>query len=291
MTARPGFLCAACGPVPTPRLVVVDLDGTALDEADRLHPADRAALRRAAASCTVAVATARPAPDAARWADEIGADTCIALGGAVTVSAGLVGTATPVPPDALDHLRGLAVSHRADLHLHTLTAWHPSADTPTARAYGRRHGLTPIPGPPRDLVLMAELVAPPGGLARFVPTGPLAGPDTVATRSDDAQGDYLVVTAGGADKRAALARVLSVRGLDWADVLAFGDGALDAPVLAAARTGVTFGHAHPLARESATHTLTTGPGAGSIAAALAALVDRTPGRHPLLTCLHRKDAA
>src|SRR5579859_7412290 len=56
----------------TPRVVVLDLDGTTIDYAQRLHPRIRDAVRAAATRMPVIVATGRMYRSALPWADELG---------------------------------------------------------------------------------------------------------------------------------------------------------------------------------------------------------------------------
>ncbi|HKR98146.1 MAG TPA: HAD family hydrolase [Candidatus Dormibacteraeota bacterium] len=63
---RPGFTIGA---------VVLDLDGTVLDDKPSLHPRTRAAVRRAAQRVPVVIATGRMYRSAQPWAKELGVDT------------------------------------------------------------------------------------------------------------------------------------------------------------------------------------------------------------------------
>src|SRR5579864_7821439 len=57
----------------TPRVVVLDLDGTTIDYRQRLHPRIRDAVRAVAARMPVIVATGRMYRSALPWANKLGA--------------------------------------------------------------------------------------------------------------------------------------------------------------------------------------------------------------------------
>lgn len=250
-----------------PRVVATDLDGTLLRSDGTLSPRTRATLVAAAeAGVLVVFVTARPP----RWLPALGDavgdhGTVICLGGACVLELA-TGRVLEETPFARETLVGLLADLRAAVPGVTL-------------------GLERVVGPLFDPGYPARPdldgpQAPRGDLAAAVRTGPTVAKLVArlpgSTGQDDdratahlhatvrrAAGDRAVLADSGApglaellppgvSKAGTLARWCAARGVDAADVWAFGDAPNDLPMLAWAARSFAVAEAHPAVREACT---------------------------------------
>jgi hydroxymethylpyrimidine pyrophosphatase-like HAD family hydrolase len=260
-----------------PRLVATDLDGTLLRDDGTIDARTRSALAAVRAAGThVVVCTARPA----RWIERLVCDAGIAgpavcANGAVLydVAADTLLAHFPIAPEA-----ALAVVQR-------LRAVVP--DGAFAVEWPDRFGHEPAyvtRWPLGDDTVVdhveALLATPPIKLLlRGAPEGD--GPDVLVARARDAVGHLVEIThssssdtllemsALGVSKGSGLAALCAQRGIDAADVIAFGDMPNDLPMLAWAGCGVAMANAHPAVLAAADE-VTTANEQGGVAAVLEA---------------------
>ncbi|MFD9945376.1 Cof-type HAD-IIB family hydrolase [Nonomuraea sp. NPDC059023] len=239
-----------------PRLVATDLDGTLLDSTGSLTPRTRAALRLAErAGAEIVFVTARPPRGAER----------------VAALAGVAGTAVCSNGAIVYDLAGRTITERVDLDpaiLRKIMAALAESVPGIVFAAETGHGVLCEPGYSRriaedldfyrDVPSVCEAGEPVAKLLAWAAGHPV---DELASLAVAAVQDQVTVThsggrslleisATGVDKAAALARVCRARGVDAADVVAFGDMPNDLAVLAYAGHGYAMGNAHPLLLES-----------------------------------------
>ena len=249
------------GPAPV-RLVAVDIDGTLLDSAHRLPPANRQALRTAAArGVDVVLATGRAFHHARPVAERLGAPVTLIVnnGALVKTPAGETLACRPVP-------RGLAralvagtrsiregaalVFDRTDArqYVYERIDWsHPQRQ----RYHDRYRGvMTRVDPVERALDADPVQVAFNGGVADMrvlagrVRALPAARRLTI-TLTEYEQRDFslLDITAGGCSKGAALADWAERRGVPPAGIMAVGDNLNDVDMLERAGHPVVMGNA------------------------------------------------
>ncbi|MFI6292854.1 Cof-type HAD-IIB family hydrolase [Nonomuraea sp. NPDC050790] len=239
-----------------PRIVATDLDGTLLDSTGSVSPRTRAALRLAErAGAEIVFVTARP-PRSTE---------------SVAALAGVTGTAVCSNGAIVYDLAGRTITERTDLDLAILRkimAALVESVPGIVFAAETGHGVLCEPGYsrriPEDLAFyrdvaslcdagepVAKLLAWADGHA----VDDLAGLALVAlqdqvTITHSGGRSLLEISATGVDKAATLARLCQARGVDPADVVAFGDMPNDLAVLAYAGHGYAMGNAHPLLLET-----------------------------------------
>ena len=243
----------------TPRLVATDLDNTLLDGAGAVSSRTRAALSAVeAAGIDVVFVTARPP----RWIAPLA--SAVGRHGWVVCANGALVLGTAGEEVLLSRL--WAADAVLDL------AGRLRAELPELRfGVESMAGLgvepsfvpdEPYPEPPRVSPL-AELLdpAPLKLLARdavhtsdelLAIAAPLCA--GLGEPSHSGAAGLLEVTAAGVSKASALAWVAEQRGVDAADVWAFGDSPNDLPMLSWAGRSYAVANAHPTVLAEATHT-------------------------------------
>jgi hypothetical protein len=267
-------------------LVLLDLDGTLIDDSDVLDRETATLLRRASKVVPLAIATGRPVADALRWAAATGAQYLIPLNGAALIRLAdrrRLWQAPGLPPRLLARLAALGRAYRVTLHLHALDAWYVERPDPTTEPYAQRHGLTPVVAHWRTIatpVLQAELLGAPDALAAI---RAILRPHCVPTQTRDARGHYLDVSAPGVDKAGAATRLLALLDQSWRGVLAIGNGENDVPLFTHAGTSLAVAHSEPALLDVATHRLTLPAGGRAVQTALRAFLwrDRAALTHVL----------
>jgi Cof subfamily protein (haloacid dehalogenase superfamily) len=242
------------------RLAAIDLDGTLLRSDLGVSTRTRAALVTARrAEIDVVLATAR-SPRSVR---AIAADA--GIGGLAICANGA--TVYDLDTDRIVHhepvraevahriarglrerMPGVAFGWELELRFGSEPAYESSRDR---RKWPRPEGSYP----PCDVLdwhePMTKLLArlPDADLAEILAIArELGGDDAVATLAGR---EYVEVMARGVAKEAALARLAHERGIDAADVVAFGDHLTDVGMLGWAGLGVAVANAHPAALEAA----------------------------------------
>lgn len=233
-----------------PRLVATDLDGTLLDAHGRLTDRTAAVLRALSrADIEVLFVTARPP----RWLDELavvvsGHGTVVCLNGAlvVDVASGRELESHPLPDPLVRELLGdlravlpgarFAAERTAGLAVeHAFPArWPVPAGTPAA---GRLEDL--LDG--RTGKLLARFGVPDEELGPRV-AEVLAGRALLA---DSGATGLAEITAPGVTKATTLARWTAARGIEAAEVWAFGDMPNDLEMLRWAGRACAVANAHP----------------------------------------------
>ena len=171
--------------------------------------------------------------------------------------------------------RGFAVQHYrpGGIHVDTRTRWteydqernsEPHRHVTDLLASGAHGG---VPDDVAKIIWLGE----PNEITRAV-TGAHARYDArlAVTRTDP---PYLEFSAPNVNKATALAEVAAELGVDRAQVVAFGDGNNDAPMLAWAGLGVAMPHAGALARASADVVGPDGDPETALARAIALVLD------------------
>src|SRR3954469_8113904 len=236
----------------TVRLIASDIDGTLLRDDGSMSDRTVAALAAAEeAGMVVVLCTGRPP----RWMKPI-AEATGHHGLAVCANGALVydlHTETVVEEFPLD----VDVARRLTLALRSAL---PGAQFAVERAGGmlHEHAYMPI-APPSDVQRAAafeDLLTEP--MVKIIAKHPgmtsselhAAAHAAVAELTDLAEttsssGSIIEISATGVTKAFALERVAAERGIDAADVVAFGDMPNDIPMLAWAGRGVAVANAHP----------------------------------------------
>ena len=240
-----------------PRVVVLDLDGTTIDYAQRLHPRIRSAVRAVATRMPVIVATGRMYRSALPWAGELGvSEPLVCYQGAMVRETprrdGLPGATIFEQP-----LR--AEPARRALHLARAHNWHFQAyqddellceqDRPEARLYARISGvqfrLVPDLEPllSRGTTKAACVIEDPAEVDRATAlmTRELSGSARV-TRSNP---EFVEIIDPEVSKAVACEIVCARLGASLADSLAIGDAPNDVELLTAAGFSVAIATSRP----------------------------------------------
>jgi HAD superfamily hydrolase (TIGR01484 family) len=241
-----------------PRLVATDLDGTLLRDDGTIDARTDAALRAVRArGVEVVVCTARPV----RWMRDLAGEgtigsTAVCANGAVLWD---------LPGKAL--LRSFPVASQKArevvLRLRGIVgagAWAVESVDSFAHEPGYRTRW-PVPDdtvvddidvllaqPPVKLLLRPDHEA---GAARFAARAREAVADLVEVTYSDSTATLLEMSAAGVSKGSGLAALCDERGIDAADVIAFGDMPNDLSMLAWAGRSYAMGNAHPEVAEAA----------------------------------------
>jgi hydroxymethylpyrimidine pyrophosphatase-like HAD family hydrolase len=233
-----------------PRLVATDLDGTLLRGDGTVSPRTRRALDAIqAAGAEVVICTARPV----RWMRGLASDAGIA-GTAVCANGAVL---WDLPGDAL--VDSFPVAHdcarEVVARLASIVpggAWAVEG----VDSFGHEPGYERRWPVPDDTVvddLDILLATPPVKLLLRRPTGSAADPaqardavaDLVELTWSEPSAQLLEMSAAGVSKGSGLALLCAARGVDAADVVAFGDMPNDLEMLAWAGHGVAMGNADP----------------------------------------------
>jgi Cof subfamily protein (haloacid dehalogenase superfamily) len=272
-----------------PKLVATDLDGTLLDSAGEVTPRTRAALTACWDAGIPVVGVTGRGP---RLLDSVRT----ALDGRGIAVLGQGGYVVDLERDevlrtvGLPRAQAVAVVERIEAVAGELTmAVEDAADQAAARGDGLlrvQHGFEwPYPEPaqllPRDEVL------PPGAVLKvFLRSATLGQDDLLAVAQrlvDPAEAEvthaglgFIEVLPPGITKATGLAVALERYGVEFADVLVFGDMPNDLPMIeavtAAGGRSVAVANAHPDVRAAAAH-LTGGHDTDGVARYLEAVLD------------------
>lgn len=240
----------------TPRLVATDLDGTLLDDAGGLSPRTLAVLRQVQErGVEVVIVTARPL----RWMDALwdavggGTGTGIVSNGAITYD---IGSRTVLEHHGIAPAEGLPLTEAIrDAAPGTSYALECLGGFRHEPGYVETHPSPPdvrvgpldqIWDEPAVKILVQHLTMDPGDFRTKVvdATGDRATPTWTTDR-------LMEISAAGVTKGAALAELCERRGIDAADVVAFGDMPNDLPMLRWAGTSYAMANSHATVIEAA----------------------------------------
>lgn len=239
-------------PVPLPRLIASDLDGTLLGPDGQVSEQTRAALSRAsAAGIEILVATGRSrytavpkleAIEEIRWVVcSNGAMIWDRHTESVVMHRPITGT---VAIHVVDHLR----RHVPDVAIGWETPGgfgfdHRFHAQPPSIEEFRLHTEHPEPDPDTEVTkLLVTIPGADGPEALYEAIGPHVPGSVIATSSG---GGFLETTAAGVDKGSTLAAFASGLDIDADEVMTFGDQHNDMAMLEWAGTGVGMGNGHP----------------------------------------------
>jgi Cof subfamily protein (haloacid dehalogenase superfamily) len=264
--------------------VVIDVDGTLLDPAQRLTRATAAAVGAArSAGLEVILASGRSARALVGVLAELGLDgPAIAFGGALTfrVAGGAVEplAATPIAQDVAATAHALARAAAIDVGWFTIAGWRAVATGPGIEEEAALTDEPPVidprlpDGAPPPLKLMCiaatrREAAALGGLRERLPAG---------AHGVFSHPRYLEVMAAGVGKAPAVAAAAAALGLDPRALAAIGDAENDVELLRSAGLAIAMGNAAPEVIAVADHV--TGSNArDGVARALTALLDGSLG--------------
>lgn len=265
-----------------PKMLVLDLDGTALTREGTVHPDDvRAARALAAHGIPVTICTGRLFTGTQRAALDLGVQGSVAvMNGTEMLDArtGQVTYAAYLPYEARAHIRELLdhhgvhpflfasqdihLAHAAEDHAPYLAIWtealtrHPDI---FAASVWDHHALVAICGVAEHDPIQAMATA----IRRDLPT---VRPTTFTTFRGDG---FLELRVEGDDKGTAIERLAAERGLTAEDVVAVGDWLNDLPMLERAGLSFAMRDSAPEAIAAADHTLSSVRGQGGAVAELA----------------------
>ncbi|WP_300683342.1 HAD family hydrolase [Nocardioides sp.] len=264
-------------PVPTtvPRLVATDLDGTLLRTDGTVSPYTISVLEELdRRDIPVVFVTGRPL----RWAREVFEH--VGSHGLAVISNGAmvwdVAADAPVAQYSIpaEVSQQVAAAIRADMpevrfSIETVEGWS------TETGHFRNRRLTPLREAP-----LAEILDQP--VLKLLASWEGADPDEFVARALELVGDAVEVThssfplleisARGVTKASTLARICAERGIDSADVVAFGDMPNDLPMLNWVGTSYAMRNGHYAVLTQATHHAPTHEEDG-VARVLAGLLD------------------
>ena len=241
-----------------PRLIATDLDRTLLDAQGRVSPRTRKALTAVeAAGIGVVFVTARPP----RWiaplvpdVDGRGLVVCANGALALDIATDEVVLSRPLSADAVLELAARLRSVLPDLHFGVESMAGLAVESSFVPAQ-------PFPEPPRvgeladildpaPLKLLARDAAHTSDELLAIATPVCRG---LGQPSHSGADGLLEISSDGTSKASALAWVAEKRGIEAADVWAFGDSPNDLPMLAWAGRSYAVANAHPSVLAQATH--------------------------------------
>ncbi|MGH7721425.1 MAG: HAD hydrolase family protein [Candidatus Dormibacteria bacterium] len=256
-----------------PRLAVLDIDGTLIDDALRLHPHTRDAVRAAAARLPVILATGRMYTSAVPWARELRVrEALVCYQGALIRE--LPHGATP---GSVLYEEGLAPDVAlAAIDIARRRGWHRQAyvddrlyceqDRPEAHLYAR------IAQVPINFVEDLATLVSKGSTKVVCVSDDRAVIEACVLAMTEALGargrvtrslDWFVeVVSPGVNKAAAVERLCARLGLSLHEAVAVGDAPNDAELLGAAGCGVVVRSARPEVLAAADATCAEPEGAG-----------------------------
>lgn len=238
----------------SPRLIATDLDGTLLDSSGAISPRTRRALRAAKeAGAEIVFVTARPPRSIRQLAEAAGVTgTAVCSNGALVfdLDQGEVTATYALDPEAARKVAGTLREALPGLGFAVETGWRVLAEP----EYGR-----PTPWDDHVREELAELERlwvsgePIAKLLAWSPTHSVDEAFAAAIAAVEGQAEIthsggrglLEISAPGVTKAGTLAVLCEERGIDPADVVAFGDMPNDLAVLAFAGAGYAMANAHP----------------------------------------------
>jgi Cof subfamily protein (haloacid dehalogenase superfamily) len=253
-----------------PALIATDVDGTLLDDDEKVSPRTRAAVRAAVdAGVTFVLATGRPPRWISPVVDGLGfAPMAVCANGAVLYdpSTDRIVSARTLSTDVLAQLAEIAtrVIPGSGLAVERVgRSAHDAATPQFVSSPGYEHAwlnpdntevsLEDLLGTPAVKLLIRKAGASSAEMAEAL--GPHIGLEGDITYSTN--NGLIEVVPLGISKATGVAEVAEPLGLTAADVITFGDMPNDVPMLRWAGLGVAMGNAHPAAVEAADEQTTT----------------------------------
>ena len=241
-----------------PALIASDVDGTLLDEHERITPRTRAAVRAAVESgVQFVLATGRPPRWIAPVVDALGlTPMAVCANGAVIYDSATdrILSARTLSPEVLAELAEVAarVIPGAGLAVERVgRSAHDAATPQFVSSPGYEHAWL---NPDNTEVSVEDLLSAPAVKLLIRKAGARSG-DMAAALAEHVglQGDLTFSTNNGlievvplgVSKATGIAEVARPLGIEAADVVAFGDMPNDVPMLLWAGLGVAMGNAHP----------------------------------------------
>ena len=241
-----------------PALIASDVDGTLLDEHERITPRTRAAVRAAVESgVQFVLATGRPPRWIAPVVDALGlTPMAVCANGAVIYDSATdrILSARTLSPEVLAELAEVAarVIPGAGLAVERVgRSAHDAATPQFVSSPGYEHAWL---NPDNTEVSVDDLLSAPAVKLLIRKAGARSG-DMAAALAEHVglQGDLTFSTNNGlievvplgVSKATGIAEVARPLGIEAADVVAFGDMPNDVPMLLWAGLGVAMGNAHP----------------------------------------------
>lgn len=236
----------------------MDIDGTLLNSAHKLPPANREAVQSAAKNgVTICLMSARPPRAVFPIRDALGVDGPLVCCGGGLILSGKNRMAdsrlTRACAQAVlqeTQARGIHLSVYRDLD------WLIASEDEWSRAEAQITGVQPTVAPletlfadwgdagAHKLLCMGEK----SQIDEMIPVLETKHLPMTLVRSKD---EYLEVIPAGAGKDTAMRALCEALGLTPAEVIALGDHDIDAPLLRAAGLGIAVGNASPIARAAA----------------------------------------
>ena len=247
-----------------PLLIATDVDGTLLDEHERITPRTRAAVRAAVdAGVQFVLATGRPPRWIAPVVDALGlTPMAVCANGAVIYDSATdkILSARTLSPDVLAELAEIAtrVIPGAGLAVERVgRSAHDAATPQFVSSPGYEHAWL---NPDNTEVSVQDLLSAPAVKLLIRKAGARSGDMAAALAAHvGIEGDLTYSTNNGlievvplgVSKATGVEEVAQPLGIVAADVVAFGDMPNDVPMLRWAGLGVAMGNAHPDAIEAA----------------------------------------
>lgn len=263
----------------TPRLLILDLDGTALDDSGRISDADASAARALLArGVGVTIATGRLFTGSSAAAERLGVTGSIAvMNGSqhVDVQTERVTFARTIGGAARTHIGGAFSRHGVAPFLYTTRRIHCDRRDVQHRDYLAIW--SPNVDDHEDLLASALWTEAPDAVAicamgtadaidgAWAELEPQIGDEIGAERFTTFSGErFLKLRSAGMHKGLAVERLAAERGCTPAETVAVGDWTNDLPMLRAAGRSFAMGHAGPEVHAAASDVLDASPG-GAVA--------------------------
>ncbi len=237
-----------------PRLYVFDIDGTLLTTNYKILPSTREAISLLAVgelSAPIMLATARSPRAIDPSARELHlAPFYVSLNGAFIVQEEQI--LYDKPMEAEDAQRVMAIAKDAGLSVNVYSAWgwFIAEQNPWSSQEAK---MVSWSGEVRDLrtVRQAHKILLMGEQDLILQTQRRLAQDVPGVSAQLSIPNYLEIVDASVSKGHALEIVAGLLGLDWRDVVAFGDGENDLDMLKRAGFSVAMGNAHPRLKEIA----------------------------------------
>jgi Cof subfamily protein (haloacid dehalogenase superfamily) len=235
-------------------IVVLDLDGTLLNSKLELSAVNIAAVRQAAdAGATIVLASGRPLASVLLHAKSLSCCAyAICCNGAVAVRLDTLEVIVERRPPsfAVSAAINLCIEQGLEVISYTARKAFATRESPAVRLETLRSAIKPdIVGSLHEigstikLLVIGEAPRMPAMLADIAHLTEL--------RATISYPEYIDIVAADVTKASTLSALIGQWGAAWSDVVAFGDGANDVPLIACAGIGVAMANATPEALRAA----------------------------------------
>ena len=268
------------------KLAAIDLDDTLLGPDKRIGPANRSAVDRLRElGCEVMLASGRRHDNMLAFHRELGlAGFAVSCQGAAArhVRTGQFLHHAPLAPPAAAEVTELGLQRRVTVMYWSSQGVCASERSPWVRRYEADcHDPVPVEDVRTVLHRPAEKIiwaAEPPLIAALAPQMQRRYENRLNVIVTDDW--FLEFSSPGATKAAGVAAVARARGVEAGEVLAFGDGNNDVPMLRWAGVGVAMSHARPSAKAAAMMVAPDGDPETSFARAVEGVIRSALGRGP-----------